>query len=494
MSYDAIIIGAGLGGCAAGCALAGAGKKVLILERMNVVGGRCSTQEREGFKLDMGSHMVIGSDHGSFEDALSRVGKQGSVKWHYFNKLFIGHEDVKIDFNGSNIVISGMDKEDIEVYAASGMQEMMKLMPGELMNMGLGMMGQMMPMVSAMVAPIAEQFDNVSIKDFMDQYMKWTMASDIMMLLQFAMYGTPSWMTATSELIRTVLGAMEYYKPGMNPAELIGYPMGGLISIPQKMCEGIQEKGGEVRTSSNVKRVVVEGGNAVGVELDSGEIINAPIVISNAGIKETVAELVGDDQFDQSYSQAVAGLIPGVSAFCVRGAMQKPITDLEWGFAIPDGDLVPYYQKLWDGHEIPDARPPIMFSVPSNMDPSLAPEGKQLIIAIGALMYESKDDYSKMEPLALDSVEYVIPGFKENLMWYDFLDPSTYIALGEQLAPAVGLAQCVGQVGASRPSSKSPVEGLYYVGGEAGKNISGIATDMCTKSGLACADYIIQNT
>ncbi|MBN2169608.1 MAG: NAD(P)/FAD-dependent oxidoreductase [Actinobacteria bacterium] len=493
MSYDAIVIGAGLGGCAAGAALAGGGKRVLILERMDRIGGRCSSQEREGFRLDMGSHFVVGAEHGAFEEACRRVGKEGVIKWHHIGNMLLKVEDTSLSFNGEEIRVETEGSDPIIINASAGMQEMMNLMPGQLMNMGMGMIGQMMPMVTAMIGPIAAQFDEVSIKEFMDKYLEWPKMRDLLELVQFAAFGTPSWMTATSELIRTMMGAMEYYKPGINPMELGGYPKGGLISIPKAMCEGIEERGGEVRLNSNVKRVVVEGGKAVGVELESGEIINAPIIVSNAGIKETVAELVGEDQFDPGYTETVRKLVPGVSAFCLRAALDTRISDVDGGFAIAKGGLEDYYHKLWDDYLIPDCPPPIMYSIPSNMDPAIAPEGKQLVIAIGALMYESKEDFSKMEPLAMEAVEHVLPGFKEHIMWHDFLTPNTYIALGEYLAPAIGIAQCMGQIGEKRPSSISPVPGLFYVGGEAGKNISGIATDMCTKVGLACADYILQN-
>lgn len=493
MSYDAIVIGAGLGGCAAAAGLTGAGKKVLVLERMDRVGGRCSSQEKEGFKLDMGSHAVIGCEHGAFEDACKRVGKAGVVKWHHFDNILVKIIDTEIHFDGKDLRVEGKKGKPITIHLAEGFQEILKIMPADILNMGLNMAMQMMPMAASLLAPIAKMFDEVSVKEFLDQYVEWPKMRDFAELGQFAAFGTPSWLTASSEFIRTMLGAMEYYKPGINPGELIGYPKGGLISIPAAICEGMQEMGSEVRTSTNVKKIVVEGGKAVGVELEGGEIINAPIIISNAGIKETVQELVGEDKFDAEYTKTIRDLIPGVSAFCIRAALDEKITDVQFGFGIAEGGLEDYYHKLWDEKLIPEMTPPIMYSVPSNMDPTLVPEGKQLIIAIGALMYESKDDFSKMEPFALNAVEHVLPGFKDHLMWHDFLNPDTYIAFGEQLAPAIGIAQCIGQVGDKRPSSISPIENLFYVGGEAGKNISGIATDMCTKVGLACADYLLQN-
>ncbi|MBN1288747.1 MAG: NAD(P)/FAD-dependent oxidoreductase [Actinobacteria bacterium] len=494
MDYDAIIIGAGLGGCAAGCLLVGAGRKVLILERMEKVGGRCSSQDREGFHLDLGAHAVFGCEHGAFEEACRRVGKEGQIKRHHFTGGIVRIEDALIRFDTEKLTVSGENMDTITINIGAGAQEMMKMVPNQLMSMGMGMITQMMPMVMAMAAPIVEQFDDVTIKDFVDKYVEFPKMRDILELGQFGMFGTPSWLTSTGELMRTMLGVMEYYKPGMNPMELAGFPMGGLISIPRTMCEGITDRGGEIRTNTNVGKVLVENGKTIGVELDNGEIIKAPVVISNGGLQETVADLVGEEHFAPDYVRYIRDLLPGVSAFCLRAALDTRITDIDMGLGIARGGLQDYYHELWDELRIPDAPPPTFFSVPSNMDPSLAPEGKQLVISIGAMMYDFKDDYKKMEPLILDAMDHALPGFKEHIMWYDWLNPGTYIAFGEKKASAVGLAQCVGQVGKNRPSSILPIRGLYVCGGEAGKNISGMACDMCVKSGLATGDYVLSET
>ena len=55
MRFDAIIIGAGLGGLTAGAFLSKAGKKVLVIEKSNIIGGRCSNRTWDGFSFDVGA-------------------------------------------------------------------------------------------------------------------------------------------------------------------------------------------------------------------------------------------------------------------------------------------------------------------------------------------------------------------------------------------------------------------------------------------------------
>lgn len=497
MSYDAIVIGSGLGGCSAGAALAGAGKKVLVLEKLDRIGGRCSSEEKDGFKLDMGCHFVIGCEHGAFEDALKRVGKEGEIEWHHFTNLLFKVEDTWMFFDGKKLQIEGSRTGAVITNTLSVIQNIFKLIPQPITGAAKSLMGNVvgrtMPGVGAKIYPVADRFDEVSVKTFMDKFLKAPKLRDVVELGQFAMFGTPSWMTATSELIRTMLGVLEYCKPGVGPMQVIGYPIGGLIEIPRTLCEGIEDRGGEVRTNANVKKVVIEAGKAVGVELDDGEVIKAPLIVSNAGIKETVAGLVGEDKYESGYAGTVRKLLPGVSPCTIRCALDTKITDLDGVLGIAVGGLEDYYRKMWSDHIVMDVPPPIMFSSPSNMDPSAAPPGKQLVVAICALVYEAKEEHSKMEQLMLQALEHVIPGINEHMMWHDFLSPETYMVYGEQCAPAIGIAQCMGQVGKKRPSSVSPINGLFYVGGEAGRDISGVACDMCTKSGLACADYILRN-
>ena len=77
--YDVSIIGGGIGGLCAGALLSNYGYKVLLIEKRNILGGRWSTEEIDGFKLPTGA--IVIHKGGLIEDVFKKVGKdfQGIV-------------------------------------------------------------------------------------------------------------------------------------------------------------------------------------------------------------------------------------------------------------------------------------------------------------------------------------------------------------------------------------------------------------------------------
>jgi prolycopene isomerase len=474
MDYDAIVIGSGVGGCAAGAALSGAGMKVLVLEQKELVGGRCSTIEKNGFKVDIGSHLVYRSEYGPFEEACKRVDMGGKVQFAHVKNWLFQHADKKINLK---------------------MEPIIRFLKDVIPEEYLQVVGGMIPSMISSSDEEGGRYDNVSIKEFVDRYTDNLVIRDFVNQLGFICTWTPIWETSMGEIINIFLQSLGPMLEGISEDVFyLGYPKGGLIAYPKTLCEGIGSKGGTVLTSTGVKRVIVENGRVMGVETTDGAIYKSDIIVSNAGIKETMLNLVGKEHFEEDYVKKIEDLKTSWSVYCLRLALDKKVTDFDAAFVIPTPDMEKFDRIVYEEQRVPDDMlPHIMITSPSNMDPSLAPEGKQLIVAIGGCLYEPKDNWSKWKEKIMDAVEFTLPGIKQHIMWKDFLTPGVYNSLGEVGAPLIGIAQSYDQVGKNRPSSISPVEGLYYVGCEAGEGVSGIGMELGTQSGLTCADHIIEN-
>ncbi|MBN1289696.1 MAG: NAD(P)/FAD-dependent oxidoreductase [Actinobacteria bacterium] len=470
MDYDAVIIGAGLGGLAAGAALSGAGKKVLVLEKTGVVGGKCCTSMKNGFKMDHASHLLMRSAFGPFTDALKRVNKENDVKFYHLDDVMFKIRDQRFNFRVSTVL-----------------NFMNRLLP----TTGLRIMLATSPLANKVISIFSRLFDRMTIQDVVKKWTDSVPFHNCVGWISFILFGGPYYETPFGEMLRTFTDVSALSKMILNEKCMIGYVKDGLISFPNALRDGIEERGGKVQLNTTVSKVLVKNGKVTGVQLEDGQVIDADLVISNTGIKETVKFLVGEEHFDKKYTEYCESLKPGCPAFALRLALDKPVFDYDLVMSIPMPSLEEYYHEMWDRNQVPKELCAIMATSPSNMDPRLAPKGQQSVIVIAPLARDRKT-WAAYEKIAMDTIIDAVPEIKDHILWYDYLGPEFYEVHGEIGSPAIGLAQCMGQAGSTRPSSVSPIKGLYYAGAEAGRNVSGVATEIATHSGLNCADYILK--
>ena len=128
--------------------------------------------------------------------------------------------------------------------------------------------------------------------------------------------------------------------------------------------------------------------------------------------------------------------------------------------------------------------------VPSSFDPSVAPEGKQLVVMTTAVPAGIKDEYC---PAILDSLiaaaEKHFPGLQEHALFVDRVYPADAARLMGEDGAGIGIGQDAGQAGIDRPSIKTPIEGLYIVGAEAGGE--GVGTELAANSAIEFFDTYV---
>lgn len=221
-------------------------------------------------------------------------------------------------------------------------------------------------------------------------------------LIAFLLQGLPSNGTLTAVMAYMV---EDFYRPDA----VMDFPKGGSGAIAAALARGVTKREGcEVRTSTPVEEVLVEGGRAAGVRLKGGKVVRArKAVVSNADLHNTFrlvprgacAEL--DAERDRLLAPA-APVYSDDAGECVKeggsGApLCKSFMHLHLGVkasALPD-DLPPQWTVVnsWD---VPIDHPGnvIVVSVPSLLDPALAPEGHHVIHAYTA----GNEPFSVWEP------------------------------------------------------------------------------------------------
>src|SRR6185369_1910992 len=80
---------------------------------------------------------------------------------------------------------------------------------------------------------------------------------------------------------------------------------GGMGSLSEALCRSIADKGGEVRLKTPVRRVLIEDGRAIGVELRDGQRLTARAVLSNLDKPATFFGLVGREHVDDDCARRI---------------------------------------------------------------------------------------------------------------------------------------------------------------------------------------------
>jgi phytoene dehydrogenase-like protein len=221
-----------------------------------------------------------------------------------------------------------------------------------------------------------------------------------------------------------------------------GYVRGGMGRITALMAEAAREHGADIRTGAPVARILVESGQARGVELASGERIAARLVISDADPKRTFLHLVGERDLDARFRRQVAALQTNVAAglklHCALS--EAPAYRIAGGLdarQLREATLIvapdrAYREAAWRAAsqgELP-ADPLIAGFMPSVYDPTLAPAGKytwSAYITWAPARLRHGSWQARKEEIAerlFAAIERHVPNFRRALIDYVLLTPA----------------------------------------------------------------------
>jgi prolycopene isomerase len=221
-----------------------------------------------------------------------------------------------------------------------------------------------------------------------------------------------------------------------------------------------------------VRRILVEDGRAAGVVLENGQVVRAPLVISNADARQTAFELVGAEHFPRRYKERLSAASASISAFVVYAATSLDLARHE----------LAHETFLYDGpdHEAAFARglteqggrpEPSWLSVtaPSLLDPSLAPDGQHLLILTSLVDAGAagswRDAKEPMQAALLRRAEQRLPGLASSLHFAEGASPRSFERYTRNERGALyGFDVTPLQVGPGRVDNRTPLPGLLLAG------------------------------
>jgi len=287
-NYDAIVIGSGIGGLTTAACLSKMGKKILVLEQHYTAGGFTHSYARNGYEWDVGVHYI--GDVGSRKTITRKMFdfiSNNKLRWaaldDNYDRFYFGQERFDL-VAGRHRFIQDLksrfpkESDAIDQYMIM-LDRVNKVMPLlSLEKLMSGLSGKLVKMiVRAKVPAYVNRTTYQVLRELTDD--------ETLIAVLTGQWGDCGMPPTKSSFIIHALIAKHYLHGGY-------YPVGGSSKIAETIIPTIQQSGGEVFTYADVAKITIENNTATGIKMADGTEINAPIIVSNAGVFNTFQQLL----------------------------------------------------------------------------------------------------------------------------------------------------------------------------------------------------------
>ncbi|MFA7672916.1 MAG: FAD-dependent oxidoreductase [Clostridia bacterium] len=483
--FDVIVVGAGPGGSAAAALLAKEGRSVLLVDKNTSAGGRMMTiHDKEGFHYELFPINGCPAEGAQMDNVLKKIGKENAVKRVIPKALGLVDIMYMMDSNGKIYAneMGGMNLKTLRSLRISLFN------PRHLA--GLNRVKKMFELIMNMPREDIKKLSMTSAMEFVDSYGPFPGLFRTYLLYQCeGAFEMTCEKVPASELIRFT---QEAAKQGTGR-----YYEYGLGRVFEVYAETVKECGGTVLFNTRVKNINVEEGIAKGITLQNGEVYKADLVLSDAGIRQTVLNLVGEDRFESAYVEWIRSLEPNLACVGYRWFLDAPVLKNPMTVVFPEGGLDTYAEFKAKSQGTGKAFHNYVYFGTTSLYPNTAPNGKQLVYAVMSCYPDAKLDIKPH----LDYIESVVrkiqPDLFDHIYRTELMTPAQSAAVGTDLmspdngGEAYGVANSIGQSEDQRPSPVSPIHNLYYVGNDAGG--FGMGTNQAVDSAVNIVNMILGN-
>ena len=440
-TYDAIVIGAGHNGLICGAYLAKSGKSVLIVEANEQAGGACITREFAPFyKVSAGAHLL----HLLRPEVLNELGLSLNLAADNLGTIALAENGQHVSLGSSTIGGMDVSADDIAAYPqfktrmldfAKTLAPLMLKKPPRIgktdfediktgiklgwdIRFGLGKekMQDFLRIVGINIFDVLnEVFDN--------DLLKGTLSFDAVM--------------GTHMGPRTPTSVLSYlYRlTGEANGSGLSVPKGGMGAVTSALADAAQKAGADIKLSSPVAKILTTDGVVTGIELEGGETILAPIVVSNADPKSTFLTLLGARHLEAGFAHRINKLRMRGSVAKLHLALDgrpqfKGVDANSLGDRLVIAPSMQHVERAFDHSKYGEMsdEPVMEITIPSLHDDSLAPSGKHVLSAnILYAPHNLKTGWDSGKDVflnkALETIEHYAPGIKDLILHQELLTP-----------------------------------------------------------------------
>ena len=405
--YEAVVIGAGIGGLMTAAGLARAGKKVLVLEQLGFIGGKYTQLRYQDYAITTAAWTCPGPK--------SRIGKlctklEAPIQWVTIHDMKSSGEHWVVTRDGRRFASTDEAQEAL-VGGSRGMARVYQW-------------------IADMYDPRVSYPDDMTARQYIQRYFPgnedYVKYVETIITYCFASQTVDTF--SANETKRAIVDALEQMA-------VWGTAVGGTSAIVRGLEQVIRENGGKIATHTKVASITLEGDKAAGVTLGDGRWIGADVVVHDAGIKRLL-ELVGEANLPGEYVQRLKGAIPAVVAALILG-LNRSLLGEEHSLLHTMG---------WDRT--------LNSYAPTFFDPHLAPPGKHIL----DVFWVMQPPYNLNHELELvrGQLREVFPDFDQAV--------ELQVPMFFRGGWTAEMAHRLGQSGEQRLDPVSPIAGLYLVG------------------------------
>jgi len=502
--YDAIIIGAGLGGLSCAAAFVRQGFKVLLLEQHRIPGGYATAFKRSGgFTFDVSLHSTTVGIRDGIANLISGFPEIRNIKFVPHQTLYraiypdydirIPHRDVsayiktlKGHFPGEASGIDGIFTDmkgltnDLNRYQRSGGKVDMNTFAKEF--------------------PYLFKNFNRTWGAMLDQRIKSPKLKAIISGL-WGYFGLPP----------SKLSAYYYAMPLMGYLESGGYyPIGTSQAISNAFADLIRKKGGEIKLRTRVEKILTKDHSAYAVKTRDGKEYRGKVIISNANTIDTFTKMIDEKEFLKDYLARLDKFSVSFSSFQVWLGLKKDLigkTGLKESeiFYYSDYDIEADYKAALSCDL---AKPGFGLTVYDNLYQGYSPPGKNTLNIMATQGYDHWQKYEKdyfsgnktayrqekkrIADILIRKVEKtLLPGLRDAIEVIEIGTPLTNMRYTSNTRGAIyGWDQTVDNSGNRRLQQKTPIKNLYLAGAW---TFPGHGYGACIPSGLVCFSQVMKD-